>query len=210
VAASVRGTAVVFGRSTRSLDVMNGDVDTQRILERKALVNVRALVEKVEAEDLNRSSEAVSLAVKLLPPVLIGLAVLGAVVAVYARRDVERIAVLVEPKTASEYVERAIGKIERDANSKLRSELEGLNGRVGLKVEVQPNGRAKEIQVIQSSWNSFIDSEASRIVKVAEPFGPIPKGFAGPLYIMGVFRFRSTPEGAGSLIIERELTRVAP
>jgi TonB family protein len=186
---------------------MNSDIDTQRLLEKKALRNARALVEKLQAGDRSRSRDTLSLAI-IVPCVIVALLAIGGLSFLVMSR-MPRPAELAEVTTTAEYIERAISRIERNANRHERDALKGLNGRVGLKIEIHDNGRAAEIQVIQSSWNSAMDSEAARIVKVSEPFGPLPKGHAGPLYMTRVFRFESPARGPGSLAVERASTVMA-
>lgn len=172
---------------------MSADPDTQRTLEQKALANVRALVDKVEAEDRHRTADAVKLTLKLVPFVL---AVMVAAFLAMKLLGPQPVA-LAPPKTAAEYADRALAKIATNANAKLRKDLQGMNGRVGVRFDVRADGRTQEIQVVQSSWDAKIDGEAKNVVKLAEPFGRLPEGVAAPLQVSAAIRF-----DAGALTVE--------
>src|SRR5438093_1263374 len=130
----------------------NGD-HTQRILERKALVNVRALVDKVEAEDRERSRSAVLLGVKLVPVLVVGLVVLAVIVTVVVGRPRQ---VPPPPRTVTEYVEQLFVTIEKKANTRYRSEFENLSGHVRLRFDVRSNGYIDKFEVVEPSRNTVV------------------------------------------------------
>lgn len=176
-----------------------GREDAQRVLEGRALANVRALVDKVEAEDRLRTAKAVGDTLKLLPLFLVAAAIVIAVIVSVVR--VARSLDLGAPKTAPEYIERALARIEKQADRNMRTEM---TGRVRLNFILGPEGATRDVKVIESSLNGFLDAEAGRCVILASPFGPLPPGVSGPLSITRVFRFESTGGKTAALKIERE------
>ena len=126
-----------------------------------------------------------------------------------AIRSKERPNVL-PPHTRADYVERVFVKIEKQANTTLRSEMDGLTGRVQLAFQVRPNGYIDTLQVRESSWNAAVDRQASRIVKLSEPFERIPGNLAPePIDVTATLRFAQGSGQGTSLSIERESARTA-
>lgn len=169
--------------------------DAQRTLERKALRNVRALIEKIEAQDRPRPFEAV-LADNLARAVLgvVGFAVV-VVLAVNLISAARKEPAKPPPRTDAEYVNRVVAKIEKGANGRRRSEVQGLEGRVELELEVNATGYLGKLEVAQSSWNSRVDDQAMRLSKAAEPFGRPPPGIEAPIRMTATFRFGNLDAG---------------
>ena len=180
---------------------MENNGDTQRILEQKALANVRALVEKVEAEDRNRTKNAVGFAFKIIPAALIVVVLGGVLIGLVTRKEKPH---TVPARTHDEYVERVFATIEKRANAGMRPEMRGMNGRVQVGFKVRPNGYIDALEVRGSSWNADVDRKATRIVKASEPFERIPKDVAsGPIEVLATLSFVDSGGKGTSLSIER-------
>jgi TonB family protein len=183
--------------------------DAQRVLERKALENVRSLVDKVEAEDRNRTDEAVTFTGKVLVVVLVVLAL--AVSLATPIRGLMRSSDPIKPTrhmSAAEYVEHCLSLIERrvNMNALSRSEMDGPDGSVGLTLVIRRDGYIKDIEVTKSSWNSRFDGTVTRIVKIAQSFGPLPDAVrkdSDVLRITRTFRVERSGTRSATLIIER-------
>jgi hypothetical protein len=189
---------------------MGGDMDAQRILEQKALANARALVDKVQAEDRERSANAVGVFIGVLPVVILVFALFGAIAATVAYVRKVPPQNVAPSRTPEEYVERVFDKIEKKANGEMRSELQGLNGNVQLAFDVRRNGIADDFEVRQASSDASIDRAASRVVKLSGPFERIPESFPqGPMRIGATIRFGSSGGAGGVLVIERKVVPAA-
>lgn len=181
--------------------MQSGD-DAQRDLERKALRNVRALVDQVEAEDRERSANAVTVAVRFLPVLALAGAVIVATMMAYSAWRARQAPP--PPVNAREYVDQLFAKIEKRTTRGQRRDIENLNGRVELSFEVQPNGYVDNLQVARSSLDSVIDSESTRLVKGSEPYGRLPADTAGaPLKVNATLLFGSHAGGQGSFKVTR-------
>ena len=162
--------------------------DAQRTLERKALANVRALVDNLEDRERTRTRDALVSAAKTLPVLaLVAVVFVAGSGLLDARRKADAPP---PPKDTAEYVDQLYGQIEKKANRRqFRKELENMSGVVRLTFDVAPSGHIDNIQVVGSSWNSAIDSLATRIAKGSAPFGRVPGGKAEPLPVAATFRF---------------------
>ena len=49
-----------------------------------------------------------------------------------------------------------------------------LYGSLRLMVAIAPNGRLREVELLESSGHRVLDDAAIRIVKLASPFAPFP------------------------------------
>ena len=177
------------------------DIDEAlRVLERKALMNVRALVDKVEAEDRNRSRVAVTLAVRSIPALLVFLVILAGVVAFLTWRERQP---LPPPRDTAEYVEQILSRIEHHGNGRSRHEIDGLNGRVGVSFDVKANGYIENLEVIDRSFDRTVENQATRLTKGLEPYRPLPASGAHPVHVRAVFHFITDSSGRGSVNIER-------
>ena len=174
--------------------------DAQRTLEQKALRNVRALVDEVEAEDRDRTANAVRFAVRFLPVLaLAGLLVVGALQGYSAWRARQAPP---PPVNATEYVERLFAKIENKTPRAQRRDVENLHGRAELSFEVKPNGYVDNLQVTRSSFDAVIDRESLGLVKSAQPYGRLPPDAVGaPLKVKATVLFGSHANGPGSFRI---------
>lgn len=171
--------------------------DAQRTLERKALRNVRALIDRIEAGERPRSLGAV-LAENLFL-VVVGLVGFVVVVVLAMNLFAERKEpAKPPPRTAAEYVDRVVAKIEKGVTGKLRSDVERLKGRVELELEVDARGYLGKLEVAQSSWNSRVDDQAMGLAKIAEPFGRLPPGVESPIRMTATFGFGHVDGGNSS------------
>ena len=187
--------------------------NAQRVLERKALENVRSLVDKIEAEDRNRSADAVAFTVKVVAVLVLGLALAIPVLSLlYQGTHKADVRKPTRQMGTAEYVEQSLARIERLANTKFQSELAGYDGRVQVAMAIRFDGYTRNIEVTKSSWNSSLDGTVTRIVKVAEPFGPLPdevRKDADVLHITRTFRVERSNSNRGTLFIERDSEKTA-
>jgi TonB family protein len=182
------------------MELMDHTDDAQRDLERKALRNVRALVDRAEAEDRDRSVNAVTFAIRFVPVlILAGLVLVGTLVAYSAWRARQAPP---PPANASEYVDQLFAKIEKRTTRGQRRDVENFDGRVDLSFEVKPNGYVDNLRITRPSHDSVMDGESTRLVKGAEPYGRLPPGGAGaPLNVDATLLFGSQAGGKGSFRI---------
>ena len=75
------------------------------------------------------------------------------------------------------YMRAWVGRVERIGNLNYPDEARErkLDGSLVLTVAVKRDGRVERIDVIQPSGQKFLDDAAVRIVRLAEPFAPLPK-----------------------------------
>jgi protein TonB len=75
------------------------------------------------------------------------------------------------------YMRAWVGRVERIGNLNYPDEARKnkLDGQLVLTVAVKRDGRVERIDVIQPSGKKFLDEAAVRIVRLAEPFAPLPK-----------------------------------
>lgn len=183
--------------------------DAQRVLEKKALKNVRDLVDKLEADERERATGAGRLAVQLVVAVVL-IAAIAIPVVYYVRSQRPKAEVYnpaaTRPLSQPEYVEQALAKIERVANTRSPAMMTGFAGRVQLTIAIGADGYTRSIEVAQSSWNSGLDGAVTKIVKVSEPFGGLPDAVrkdADVLKITRTFRIEQA-NSRGTLIVERD------
>ena len=170
--------------------------EARRVLERKALANVRALVDKVEARD-RESADPIRLAKGVIPG-LLGIGIVLAVLAVWATMNAPRINAPLPPvRTAAEYADRLAAKVVTQTSKRgSRRDLEGLEGQAELLIHVGANGYLSRFEITKPSWNNRVDDEAKRFVKGAEPFGALPSGIAAPFEAIAIVRFGTAGGGA--------------
>jgi protein TonB len=90
------------------------------------------------------------------------------------------------------YMAAWVARIERIGNLNYPDEArrEQVHGQLVLTVALRRNGSVKRIDVIQSSGHKLLDDAAIRIVRLAAPFPPIPKGEGvDELYITRTWQF---------------------
>lgn len=178
---------------------MDTSDDAQRTLERKALRNVRTLVDKVEAEDREGSKGAVVFALKFLPVIVVAGIVIVAGLQGYSMWRARQAPP--PPASASEYVDQMFAKIEKRVTRGTRRDIENLDGRVEVAFDVKANGYVDNLRVVQSSNNSVVDGESAGLVKGSEPYGRLPAGAAAPLAVKATVLFGSHAGGRGSFKI---------
>lgn len=81
----------------------------------------------------------------------------------------------------AEYMHQWVEKIERVGNMNYPEEARRrrLSGSLILEVTLRPDGSLHEMQVLKPSQHRALDQAAMRIVRIAAPFGPIPKDVLG-------------------------------
>lgn len=90
------------------------------------------------------------------------------------------------------YMAAWVARIERIGNLNYPDEArrEQVHGQLVLTVALRRNGSIRSIDVIQSSGHKLLDDAATRIVRLAAPFPPIPKGQGvDELYITRTWQF---------------------
>ncbi len=90
------------------------------------------------------------------------------------------------------YMAAWVARIERIGNLNYpdKARRRDINGQLVLTVALKRNGAVKSIDIIQSSGHRILDDAAIRIVKLAAPFPPIPKGQGvDELYITRTWQF---------------------
>ena len=169
------------------------DIDAAQVLERKALTNVRSLVDKVEEEDRNRTSKALRGTLILAPVLVAALAAVAYFVPSFRGKP----PAAPPSQTVEEYSQRALARIGAWANgNRMQKENQGLAGAVELEFAVGPKGSVESIETRKSSWNSAVDGQATRLVKSAEPFEAVPRQLsAGPVRIAATVRFAQDAGG---------------
>jgi protein TonB len=162
--------------------------DAQRTLERRALRNVRALVDKLEAEDREHSTWGKRLTFAMLVA-LIGVAII-AFVGTYAYRPVPGSVVvqsstppLTVPSMArrkfvgsgkdtpfAAYVDQFSRRVESVANSRYPLTIRGSDGSVQLTAAIRSDGSLERVEINRSSGNPSLDNAAANLVTSAQPF----------------------------------------
>jgi TonB family protein len=179
--------------------------EAKRAFEQKALESVRNLVDTIEDEDRNRSARAFKRTAVITVAALLGLGV-AVVAAGLIRGWVKKPEIAARDTwnmTSAEYVEQALAKIERLANSRKRG-IAGFDGRVEVSIAIGANGFLKDIVVTKSSGDSKVDGAVTAQIKVSEPFGALPaKVMADPLEIKRTFRLERSGSDS-TLSIERD------
>jgi protein TonB len=77
-------------------------------------------------------------------------------------------------------------KIEENKRYPLSARRSTIEGLVGLKFVILRDGRAKDVQIIQSSQHNILDEAALEAVKRANPFPPFPEEIEGSLLTVEV------------------------
>jgi len=97
------------------------------------------------------------------------------------------------------YMRAWVARIERIGNLNYPDEArrQQLHGQLVLTVGIDRRGKVKSIDVIQSSGHKVLDDAAVRIVRLAEPFPPLPesKEKVDELYISRTWQFLSGESG---------------
>ena len=179
--------------------------DAQCAFEKKALESVRNLVDTIEEEDRNRSSSAFKRTAIIAVAVLLGVgaaALAGTFIKAWMKKP--EVARDTWNMNSAEYVEQALAKIERLANTRKRA-IAGYEGRVQVNIAIGANGFLKDIVVTKSSGDSKVDGAVTSQIKVSEPFGVLPaKVMADPFEIKRTYRLERSGSGDSKLSIERQ------
>jgi TonB family protein len=181
------------------VELMETSEDAQRILEQKALRNVRALVDKFEAEGRDRPMSARAFALWFLPIGVV--AVLVGVVAMRGLWEWRTRHEPVPPANASEYVDQLLTKIEKRGTRAQRRDIENLEGRVEVTFVIKPSGYVDNLQVSRSSLDSVIDRESLTLVKGSQPYGRLTPDAGDALKVKATLQYGSHANGRGSFRI---------
>ncbi|MDQ7089374.1 MAG: energy transducer TonB [Methylococcales bacterium] len=103
---------------------------------------------------------------------------------------------------AAQYVRDWERKVERIGNlnyPKIARE-KGFSGTLSMDVGIKANGRIYRIRIVKSSGNKALDDAAKRIVRMSEPFSPLPKQILNQLDVLVIRRvWRFTDESGLAL-----------
>jgi TonB family protein len=178
--------------------------DAQIAFEKKALESVRNLVDTIEKEERNRSSLAFKRTAIIAVVVLLGIgaaALAGSFIKTWMKKP--EVARDTRNLSSVEYVEQALAKIERLANTRKRG-IAGYDGRVQVNIAIGANGFLKDVVVTKSSGDSKVDGAVTAQIKASEPFGVLPaKVMADPFEIKRTYRLERSGSGDSTLSIER-------
>ena len=173
----------------------DADVSAQERLQMQSLRNVRALVDKLEAEEREKKGLWLALAWAL------GIVVLLAALATALMKwggppKPTRAAVVSQTSTMTEaeFRDHVVRLVQVRANS--RGEAASRSNREGrgiVRLEVKPSGYG-DVSLVKGMGNSHVDSALTSLVKRAEPFGPIPRRQVIDLEVALV------PEGKGVVL----------
>ena len=161
------------------------DDDIQRRLEQKALRNVRAVVDRMNAEDASRTSAARQLLLAGLGLVL-GLFVVAPLY-LHSRQGVERLmaptlapplegmfrsryVISGEPTRYDAYLNQFLLQVEDYANTHYPAAIHGLYGKVELSVTLRASGEVERVEVTRSTGNDLLDSTAADFIRRAGPY----------------------------------------
>ena len=161
------------------------DDDVQRALEQKALRNVRALVDKMQAEESSRTSAGRQLLLAGIG-LVVGLFVVGPVY-LYSRPGVEKLmaptiakppegmfrsryVISGEPTRYDAYLNQFLLQVEDYANTHYPGSIRGLYGKVELSVTLRASGEVDHVEVTRSSGNDLLDSTAAEFIRSAGPY----------------------------------------
>jgi protein TonB len=162
--------------------------DAQRILEQRALRNVRGLVDKLEAEERERSAAGKQFAFTVLLVILA--IVIVVILSTYTYRPAPS-TVVVQSSTPSPivpgglrrafvgsgkgtpfaaYVDEFSRRVELVTNSNYPSTIRGVHGTVKLTAAIRSDGSLERVEVNRSSGNPILDATAVGLVTSAQPF----------------------------------------
>jgi TonB family protein len=185
--------------------------EAHRILEKKALANVRSLVDSIERQDREQTPQALKGAIKLIALLLVISAIAVTAVTVVHRMMPRPDALKPTAQmNEAQYVEQALASVQLLANKKFPSILAGLEGRVEITVSVRADGRIDSIAVTAPSRNAAVDRAVSQLVKLVGSFGALPQAVrksSDVLFIAATFRVERPDLDRSILVVERYSTR---
>jgi hypothetical protein len=141
-------------------------------MEQTAILNARALVEKLEKERRQGlSGKVVLIATAAVASVFVGVGIYGAATSPNAGIVANRPAVASVDVTPAKYMDHALERIDAEGNRPdVATWLESIPGPGVLKVVIQPSGYSN-VSVETSTGDASADSRLMTIVSRAEPFG---------------------------------------
>lgn len=91
---------------------------------------------------------------------------------------------------AAQYMKDWENKVERTGNLNYPEEASKKNfyGKLTMEVGIKPDGTIYNIRIKQSSGNVALDEAAKRIVRISEPFPPLPKELLQELDVLVITR----------------------
>jgi len=154
--------------------------DAQTVLERKALRNVRALVERMEREESRRYR---GLGRELAAATLLIVAFIMAFALYHRWFGSAHESAPRSPKYPLAPTEVHAVFVEKTLAARKRlgvpSELAGKRGTVKLEAIIRPDGSLGLLDVVSSSGDRTLDAHAVKVVVSAAPFGPLPASVIG-------------------------------
>ena len=197
--------------------VMDHPEDAQRHLEQRALRNVRALIDKLQAG--NGSGAQGVLAVGIV--VTCVLAMLGLAMLVNPRQPppvpmvVEAPPIVAPPDSRPNprrgsvqaargtrfepYLNAYTEKVERAYRLNYPSGVKGVSGSLVLSTAIKSDGAIDRIEILRGSGHPALDSAAERVVRLAAPFPQFPADIAEDTDLLLITRtFRFTKEKKSS------------
>jgi TonB family protein len=160
--------------------------DTQRLLEQRALRNVRALVDKLEDGEREDARVGRVFASSLgLTFVFLAILVVCAALAIFFKA-------LPGKSRLTPYLQDVSARIERAAVANYTEDLKDRSGQVRLTFAIRADGTVKEVLLDQGSGSLALDLAADRFVRSAAPFPPFPRELAADtrvVYLTRTFEF---------------------
>jgi protein TonB len=88
------------------------------------------------------------------------------------------------------YVHNWLRRIEHIGNLNYPEEAKRrkIYGHLRLLVAIKPDGKIKQVEILQSSGHVFLDDAAKRIVKLAAPFSPFPPAMRQQVDVLEIIR----------------------
>lgn len=183
----------------------DADVSAQERLQAQSLRNVRALVEKLEAEERARKRDYFLAAgwVLLGVAIVIGGYIGYRVATKPARAAISR-SVPTENLTPDQYVDHVLAVVASKANSDAEAPARAFRTGAGkVKLTVRANGYS-EVDLAKSSGDSTTDDAMMSLVKRSEPFGALPHSMgAERLTLLMDVELAGTPSGRSFLRVAR-------
>lgn len=169
-------------------------------LQEKALVNARALLDKIE-----KGERGPNIWISLVVTALVlgtGFTVFWLMRPAQYREPSQ----MTSTMTSSQYVDYFLNRTEQLTNQareqRGKKALEGLYGTVDLRIVVHPDGKT-DVALDRLTGDSQVDDGYKRIVKILEPYGRPPRTQEGtPLMMRARLSVKGDP-GLRTLVVER-------
>ena len=110
----------------------------------------------------------------------------------YAKRPrIRRLTSLATKQSADAlYLHNWRSKIEAIGNQNYpeKARLQNIHGSLRLMVSLLPNGDVHQVKILKSSGHKVLDEAAIRIVHLASPYAPFPRGISSEVDILEIIR----------------------